>query len=181
MEQAAETMFAHLDELGNGSMLQGVYEAIDNGWFQGAIADAAYQFERKVNNGERVVVGVNRFTEGNDDDDLDILQITHEQEQQQIKRLQAVRSDRDSDAVARALEHVEADGGRSRAQPDAHAHRRGRAVRDRRRDHERARRRVRPLRREAGSLSAALTQTARQRGDVRVRTCAGRAAAVAGR
>jgi methylmalonyl-CoA mutase N-terminal domain/subunit len=108
MEQAAETMFAHLDELGNGSMLQGVYEGIDNGWFQGAIADAAYLFERKVNNGERVVVGVNRFTEGNADDDLDILQITDEQEQQQIKRLQAVRSDRDSDAVARALEHVEA-------------------------------------------------------------------------
>jgi methylmalonyl-CoA mutase N-terminal domain/subunit len=101
-------MFAHLDELGNGSMLQGVYEGIDNGWFQGAIADAAYLFERKVNNGERVVVGVNRFTEGNADDDLDILQITDEQEQQQIKRLQAVRSDRDSDAVARALEHVEA-------------------------------------------------------------------------
>jgi methylmalonyl-CoA mutase N-terminal domain/subunit len=108
MEQAAETMFAHLDELGNGSMLHGVYEGIDNGWFQGAIADAAYLFERKVNNGERVVVGVNRFTEGNADDDLDILQITDEQEQQQIKRLQAVRSDRDSDAVARALEHVEA-------------------------------------------------------------------------
>src|SRR4051794_6390984 len=98
MEQAAETMFAHLDELGRGSMLQGVYEGIDNGWFQGAIADASYQFERKVNSGARVVVGVNRFTEGNEDDDLDILQITHEQEQQQIKRLQAVRADRDTDA-----------------------------------------------------------------------------------
>ncbi len=108
MEQQAETMFAHLDALGHGSMLQGVYEGIDNGWFQGAIADAAYQFERKVNSGDRVVVGVNRFTEGNADDDLDILQITHEQEKQQIKRLQAVRSDRDSDEVARELEHIRA-------------------------------------------------------------------------
>jgi methylmalonyl-CoA mutase N-terminal domain/subunit len=55
-----------------------------------------------------VVVGVNRFTEGGEDGDLDILQITHEQEQQQIKRLQAVRSDRDSDAVARELDKVRA-------------------------------------------------------------------------
>jgi YD repeat-containing protein len=86
-----------------------VYDAIDNGWFQGAIADAAYQFERKINSGDRVVVGVNRFTEGNEDDNLDILQITHEQEQQQIKRLQAVRADRDSDEVARGLEHVQRD------------------------------------------------------------------------
>jgi methylmalonyl-CoA mutase N-terminal domain/subunit len=106
MEQAAEAMFAHLDELGHGSMLEGVYEGIDNGWFQSAIADAAYQFERKVNSGERVVVGVNRFTEGNDNNDLDILQITHEQERQQIKRLQAARSDRDSDEVARQLDHI---------------------------------------------------------------------------
>jgi methylmalonyl-CoA mutase N-terminal domain/subunit len=106
METAAEAMFAHLDELGHGSMLQGVYEGIDNGWFQGAIAEASYQFERKINSGERVVVGVNRFTEGTEHDDLDILQITHEQERQQIKRLQEVRSDRDSDAVARELEHV---------------------------------------------------------------------------
>ena len=94
-------MFAHLDELGDGSMLEGVYAGIDNGWFQGEIADAAYQFERKVNSGDRVIVGVNGFTEGNDDDDLDILQITPEQEQQQIKRLQAVRAERDGDAVAR--------------------------------------------------------------------------------
>jgi methylmalonyl-CoA mutase N-terminal domain/subunit len=106
IERAAEAMFSHLDDLGHGSMLQGVYEGIDNGWFQRSIAEAAYQFERNVNNGERIVVGVNRFTDGNDVDRLDILQITHEQEQQQIKRLQAVRADRDSDAVARELDRV---------------------------------------------------------------------------
>jgi methylmalonyl-CoA mutase N-terminal domain/subunit len=106
MEQQAEAIFAHLDELGNGSMLDGVYAGIENGYFQGAIADAAYDFERKVNRGRRIVVGVNRFTEGNDDNSLEILQITAEQEQQQIKRLQAVRADRDSDAVAAMLERV---------------------------------------------------------------------------
>src|SRR5205814_1612396 len=48
-------------------------------------------------------------TDGNDDDSIEILQITPEQEQQQIKRLQAVRADRDDEAVARALDRVRAD------------------------------------------------------------------------
>ncbi|MCB1262543.1 MAG: methylmalonyl-CoA mutase, partial [Acidimicrobiales bacterium] len=54
----------------------------------------------------RVVVGVNAFTEGNDDASMEILRITAEQEQTQIKRLGAVKADRDSDAVARALDEV---------------------------------------------------------------------------
>jgi methylmalonyl-CoA mutase N-terminal domain/subunit len=106
IEAAAEEIFAHLDQLGEGSILDGVYAGVDNGYFQGAIADAAYEFERQVNSGKRVVVGVNRFTEGNDDNSLELLQITPEQEQQQIKRVQAVRADRDSDAVAHLLDRV---------------------------------------------------------------------------
>src|SRR3954447_2926739 len=103
LERQAEEIFAHLDELGSGSILDGVYAAIDNGWIQGAIADASYRFERAVNAGDRVVVGVNRFVDGGEADDLDILQITAEQEQTQIKRLQAVKADRDADAVDAAL------------------------------------------------------------------------------
>ena len=106
MEAQAEAMFAHLDELGAGSMLEGLYAAVDNGYIQGAIADASYEFERKVNSGQRIVVGVNRFTEGNEDDQLEILQITAEQEQQQIKRLQAVRADRDDERVAAVLDAI---------------------------------------------------------------------------
>src|SRR5438093_4520623 len=70
MERRAEAVFAHLDELGGGSILEGVYAGIENGWFQGEIADAAYQLEKKVNTGQRVIVGVNRFTES-DGDPLD--------------------------------------------------------------------------------------------------------------
>src|SRR5206468_1046119 len=66
LERQAEEVFAHLLELGGGSMLAGVYEGIEQDWFQGEIADAAYQFERKVNTGRRVIVGVNRFTESDD-------------------------------------------------------------------------------------------------------------------
>jgi len=109
IEAAAEEVFAHLDGLGGGSILDGVYAGVENGYFQGAIADAAYEFERKVNSGQRIVVGVNRFTEGNEDNSLEILQITPEQEEQQIKRLQAVRADRDSNAVAEMLDRVRAE------------------------------------------------------------------------
>jgi len=109
IEGLAEQIFSHLDELGDGSMLDGVYAAVGNGYIQGAIADASYEFERNVNSGRRVVVGVNRFTEGNEDNSLEILQITAEQEQQQIKRLHAVKADRDDNHVAAALDRVRND------------------------------------------------------------------------
>ena len=47
MERRAEEVFAHLLDIGNGSMLEGVYAGIENGYFQGEIADAAYRFERQ--------------------------------------------------------------------------------------------------------------------------------------
>jgi methylmalonyl-CoA mutase N-terminal domain/subunit len=103
MEQRAEELFAHLDDLGHGSMLEGVIGGIEENWFQGHIADSSYELERKFNDGERIVVGVNRFTEGNDDNPLDLLQITNEDEARQIKRLDGVRHRRDEGAVERAL------------------------------------------------------------------------------
>jgi methylmalonyl-CoA mutase N-terminal domain/subunit len=109
LERQAEEMFAHLDELGAGSILEGVERGIDEGWFQSRIADASYDLEKKINANTRVVVGVNRFTEGNDDEQLALLQITHEQEQQQIKRLQAVKADRDDAAVTAAIARLVAE------------------------------------------------------------------------
>jgi len=113
IEAQAEVIFTHLRELGAGSMLEGVYAGIDSGWFQGEIADSAYQFERQLNRGERVLVGANSFTEGSDDSSLEILQITAEQEQQQIKRLGAVKADRDDAAVRAALARVRDDAAQS--------------------------------------------------------------------
>jgi methylmalonyl-CoA mutase N-terminal domain/subunit len=105
MERRAEAVFAHLDQLGGGSILEGVLEGIDNGWFVDEIADAAYRYERAVNRGDRVVVGVNRFTDG-DDRTADILRISADVEAAQLERLAAVRAGRDSAAVDRALERV---------------------------------------------------------------------------
>jgi methylmalonyl-CoA mutase, N-terminal domain len=111
MERRAEEVFAHLDELGEGSILEGVYEGIENGYFQGEIADAAYQLEHKVNAGRRVVVGVNRFTE-TDDGPLDTLHIGSEVEERQLKRLAHVKAERDDGAVRSALEKVTSDSAR---------------------------------------------------------------------
>jgi methylmalonyl-CoA mutase N-terminal domain/subunit len=106
LERRAEETFAHLLEDGGGSILEGVHIAIESGWFQGEIADAAYDLERKINDGRRVVVGVNRFTEGSGDDDLELLQVTAEHEQAQIKRLQAVKADRNDEAVREGLDRL---------------------------------------------------------------------------
>ncbi len=105
MARRAEATFAHLDDLGGGSMLEGVLAAIDNGWFVDEIADAAYRYERAVNAGERVVVGVNRYTEG-DDRRAELLRISPEVEAAQVAGLDALRRDRDGAAVDRALAAV---------------------------------------------------------------------------
>ncbi len=103
LEVEAEAMFSHISAAGHGSMLEGAFELIDEGWYQGCIADAAYDFEKKVNSGRRVVVGVNDFTEGNQEDQIDLLKITREDEQRQIQRLQQIKSDRNQLAVDEAL------------------------------------------------------------------------------
>jgi methylmalonyl-CoA mutase N-terminal domain/subunit len=109
VERQAEELFAHLDEIGDGSMLEGVIRGIEENWFQGKIADSAYELERRFNEGRRIIVGVNRFTEGNEETDIPILQITNEDEARQLKRLDAVRHDRDQSAVDAALARLSAE------------------------------------------------------------------------
>jgi methylmalonyl-CoA mutase, N-terminal domain len=109
MEREAEEIFAYLDELGGGSMLEGVIAGIEENWFQNRIADSAYELERRFNAGRRIVVAVNRFTEGNDDGPLEILEITNEDEARQVKRLDAVRHRRDAAAVDAALARLRHD------------------------------------------------------------------------
>jgi len=108
MERQAEETFAHLDDLGAGSILEGVYAGIDEGWFQGEIAEAAYVYEQKVSSHRRVVVGVTGYFEGNEEDPPPILQIGNEVEELQNKRLADVRSKRSADAVEAGLAEVRA-------------------------------------------------------------------------
>jgi methylmalonyl-CoA mutase, N-terminal domain len=106
VEAEAEEIFAHLLEEGDGSVLEGVIAGIEDGWFQGEIADAAYRFERQLNAGRRITVGVNQHTEGNDDAQLDLLHISPEDEKRQLDRLAEVKRDRNLDAVEAALADV---------------------------------------------------------------------------
>ncbi len=104
MERQAEEVFEHLLELGGGSILEGTYEGIENGYFVGQIADSAYRFEREVNAGRRIIVGVNAFTDGNEDKAEDTLRIDPSVEEYQLRRLANVRSERDPAAVEDALD-----------------------------------------------------------------------------
>jgi methylmalonyl-CoA mutase N-terminal domain/subunit len=98
MEAEIEELLAHVDRMGDGSMLDGVLRGIEEGWFQTAIADSAYEFEKAVTSGERTIVGVNAFVE-EDEGGLEILRIGAEVEEAQRARVAAVREGRD-EAVA---------------------------------------------------------------------------------
>jgi methylmalonyl-CoA mutase N-terminal domain/subunit len=106
LERQAEAIFAKLDEWGEGSILAGVYAGIESGWFQGAIADSAYRFQRGLHDKSRIVVGVNSFTEGDDSHQTPILSIGAEVEEIQLKRLAEVKRRRSDEAIEQALATV---------------------------------------------------------------------------
>ena len=101
MEAAAYDYFRRIDELG------GIVDAIKQGFPQREIADAAFRYQREVDEGERVVVGVNRYTL-DEDDSPEILRIPEELERKQVGRVQAVRAKRDAAAVERLLADLRA-------------------------------------------------------------------------
>lgn len=106
IERQAEAYFAEIDSMGDGSMLEGVFAGIENGFFQREIADASYIAERKFDSGRRVVVGVNEFVR-DEPEAIEILEIDPEVEVRQQKRLAEVKADRDSDAVAASLDALQ--------------------------------------------------------------------------
>src|SRR3954454_12691506 len=97
MEELAYEYFAKIDELG------GMVEAVKQNYPQREIADAAFELQERIDGGERVVVGVNRYTEGNDAAALPILRIDPTLEGKQVQRLQRARDARDQAGADRAL------------------------------------------------------------------------------
>jgi methylmalonyl-CoA mutase N-terminal domain/subunit len=96
MEEQAYDYFRKIDELG------GMVEAVKRGFPQREIADAAFDLQREIDAGRRVVVGVNRYTEG-DEAETQILRIDPRLEGKQIASVKAAKADRDSTAVEAAL------------------------------------------------------------------------------
>ncbi len=96
MEAEAEAIFAQIDEIG------GTVAAIEAGWFQREIAQSAARFQAEVESERRTVVGVNAFVEDGEEP-LEILTVDERAEQDQRRRMAAMRQRRDQTLVAARL------------------------------------------------------------------------------
>jgi methylmalonyl-CoA mutase N-terminal domain/subunit len=101
LEAEAYDYFDRIRELG------GVIPAIKENFFQREIAEASFRYQNELEQQQRVVVGVNRYAEG-DGTDVDILRIDPALEQKQIERVRAVRAERDAGAAENALAALKA-------------------------------------------------------------------------
>jgi methylmalonyl-CoA mutase, N-terminal domain len=107
IEEQAEEYFRKIEEMGSGSMLEGMLVGIERGYFQSEIADAAFREQTRYEKGRLVKVGVNEFVDENEEP-IDILKIPPEVEGQQIESVRRLRDSRDDEAVGRSLERLQA-------------------------------------------------------------------------
>ncbi len=103
IEELAEGLFAEIARMGEGSMLEGVLAGIEHGWFQGLIAEAAFDEQRRYERDELSRVGVNRFVEQGEEP-IDTLVIGPEAERHQVARVRERRAARDDGAAGIALD-----------------------------------------------------------------------------
>jgi methylmalonyl-CoA mutase, N-terminal domain len=109
-EGAANDYIRRIDEMG------GMIPAIDAGFPQSEIAGASYRYQREIETGERVIVGVNRFQ--SDDQPLELLQIDEAAGRHQEEKLAALRKRRNAAAVKRSLDALkQAAGGTENTMP----------------------------------------------------------------
>jgi methylmalonyl-CoA mutase, N-terminal domain len=107
LEREAYDYFERIERLG------GVIAALNENFFQREIAEASYRYQQEVEDGRRLVVGVNSYT-SEDDDQVEILRISPEVERRQKDRLNAVRGRRDAAVVQASLERLSADAATDR-------------------------------------------------------------------
>jgi len=100
MEVSAEKYFLQIDELG------GVIPAIEQGFFQGEIAKAASEYQEKVDQKQRIVVGVNEFVKKGEKIEIPILKLGKESEVNQTKAIEELRKKRNNQKVNDALEDI---------------------------------------------------------------------------
>jgi methylmalonyl-CoA mutase, N-terminal domain len=100
VEEEAARLMAEVDERG------GSVAAIESGWMQRQIGESAYRLQQRVESGERVVVGVNRFR-SSAQEEVEIFRIEPRHQEEQIRSLEKLRSERDGAAVSAALDRLE--------------------------------------------------------------------------
>ncbi len=101
MERRAVDYIRRIDEMG------GIIRAVEEGYPQKEIGESAYRFQREVEEGERLIVGVNVF-QSEQQASVEILKIGDQVAESQIARLRQVKAERDARAVKRTLAKVEA-------------------------------------------------------------------------
>ncbi|NUS00021.1 MAG: methylmalonyl-CoA mutase, partial [Kribbellaceae bacterium] len=103
IEAEAEQIFARIKELSpDETMTGGILRGIEDGWFMAEIADAAFEYQQKLEKGEKKIVGVNTLTD-TVSGELEILRVSHEVEIEQCRVLAERKSHRDEDRVRRTL------------------------------------------------------------------------------
>jgi methylmalonyl-CoA mutase N-terminal domain/subunit len=112
LEQEATQMIRRIDDAG------GMVSAIEKGYPQREIAASAYRFQRQLEAGDRVMVGVNKYADGGEPD-LPLLRVDEEVQRTQIANLQRVKSTRDASRVADALDAVRATARRKSGEPES--------------------------------------------------------------
>ena len=100
LEEEAQQILAEIDEMG------GAVDVIEKGWMQRQIAESAYRMQSRIESGQRIVVGVNRF-QVQGDGALDILKLDPHGQDEQIAAVRKVRAERDQAAVDAALRRLE--------------------------------------------------------------------------
>jgi methylmalonyl-CoA mutase, N-terminal domain len=100
LERLANQYLARIDDMG------GPVAAIEQGFYQNEIHEAAYRIQRGIEDGDRVVVGVNKFVEG-EETPVELQRISEAEVERQISRVRSLRADRDQTAVDRTLARVE--------------------------------------------------------------------------
>ncbi len=102
LEQEAVAYIRRIDEMG------GIVSAIEKGYPQREIAASAYRFQRQLEAGERIMVGVNKYDSGDDSGaaNIPLLKIDEEVQKRQVANLHAVKEKRDGDRVKAGLEGV---------------------------------------------------------------------------
>ncbi|MBP2705225.1 methylmalonyl-CoA mutase [Microbispora sp. RL4-1S] len=102
LEAEAEAIFKRIREMGTGDMTSGILRGIEDGWFTSEIAESAFDYQRKLEKGDKKIVGVNCHT-STVEEPLEILRISHEVEAEQRRVLAGRRAARDERAVDAAL------------------------------------------------------------------------------
>ncbi|PSR06131.1 MAG: methylmalonyl-CoA mutase, partial [Bacteroidetes bacterium SW_10_40_5] len=100
VEEEAWKYIEKIDEMGGST------KAIEDGYLQNEIANAAYKYQKDMESGEKVIVGVNKFI-SEEEQEIDLLHVDDAIRQKQVEKIEEVKKYRNDEAVNKALQAIE--------------------------------------------------------------------------